>query len=303
LVIARITRKYDIDILHARGWPTFVETAGGAFLSGRAKTVYGFHGKTFEDISGVTLRRRCAQRAIIKLYDRVVTLTPRMRDEVASDCGLSVESIRVVPNGVDVNRFAPQKHKSTLRSAFGIPLDRFVIGNVGRLDPVKNQKTILRSLRQLRRDGIAPYFILVGEGVERSELENQVKTLGLDQDVRFVGYSDQVQDLMNCMDVYVQPSYYEGFSNTILEAMACGVPVLTTDVGGTRDVIESGREGFFFEPEDHGRLASLIARLQNDRALLDEMGKDARSRTIKNFSVESTVALYENLYIELRSTC
>jgi glycosyltransferase involved in cell wall biosynthesis len=105
------------------------------------------------------------------------------------------------------------------------------------------------------------------------------------------------------MDVYVQPSYYEGFSNTILEAMACGVPVLTTDVGGTRDVIESGREGFFFEPEDHRRLASLIARLQNDRALLDEMGKDARSRTIKNFSVESTVALHENLYIELRSTC
>ena len=108
---------------------------------------------------------------------------------------------------------------------------------------------------------------------------------------------------MNCMNLYIQSSFYEGFSNTILEALACGVPVLASNVGGTSDLIDSGREGFFFEPKDHDALAGLITRVQTDSVLLREMGRRARKRTIDNFSVEKTVALYESMYMDLHSNC
>jgi sugar transferase (PEP-CTERM/EpsH1 system associated) len=300
--IANVARQYAIDLLHARGWPTLLETAIGARLARVPATIYGFHGKTFDDLAGASLRRRWIQRMIIKTYDRILTLTPRMRDEVAFEFGVSRQSIDLVPNGVDIKIFSPSEDQIKLRAAFGIPRGRFVIGNVGRLDPVKNQQTILRALKQLKTCEATPYFLLVGDGPERQRLQNEVRQLGLDRDVQFFGYTDHIADLMNCMDIYVQSSFYEGFSNTILEAMACGVPVLATNVGGTSDLFESGREGFFFEPKDHDSLASLITRLLTDQILLQEMGRRARKRTIDVFAVEKTVALYESIYMKLHST-
>lgn len=297
--IAKKARECQLEVMHARGWPTLVETAIAARLAGVRRTIYGFHGKMIEEIHGVGLKRRLTERFIIRFYDRVVTLNPRMRTDLATSCGLPENRIHLIANGVDVNAFRPVQDHSALRAAFGIPMERFVVGNVARLDAVKNHDVILRGLARLRELEVRPYFLLVGEGPHRAALEREIQRLGLHKDVRLFGYSDHIAELLNCMDVYVQSSLYEGFSNTIIEAMACGLPVLATDVGGTADLFSQGVEGWFFSPEDDEALALLMLQLQRNPSLRERAAARGRQRVIAQFSVQAMVREYENLYLKL----
>ena len=115
------------------------------------------------------------------------------------------------------------------------------------------------------------------------------------------GFSHQIPELLNCIDVYLQSSFYEGFSNTVLEAMACGLPVLATDVGGTPDLLNENTEGFFFRPEDDEHLASLLLRLERDNSQRLVMGQRARQRVVQEFSVETMVRNYESMYTDLHA--
>jgi sugar transferase (PEP-CTERM/EpsH1 system associated) len=297
--IAKAGRQHSVDIFHARGWPTLLETAIGARLAKVSATVYGFHGKTFDDLQGIGFKRRWLQKVGIRAYKNIVTLNPRMRTELAAECGVKEETIHLIANGVDVEKFRPYDDQDALRSRFGIPLDRFIIGNVARLDPVKNHDIFMRVLQRLKNRADCPCFLVVGEGSHRPALETEAARLGLDAHIRFFGYSEHIAELLNCMDLYVQPSLYEGFSNTILEAMSCGLPVLATDVGGSADLFSAGQEGFFFRPEDDETLTSLIDQLQHNSPLRYGMGRRARSRAIEHFSICRTVCQYEVMYAEL----
>jgi sugar transferase (PEP-CTERM/EpsH1 system associated) len=297
--IAAVARRYKLNVLHARGWPTLVETALAARLARVRVTIYGFHGRTLEDLQGINLRRRWIQKVMIRSYQCVLTLNRRMQSELAAECGLSEDHIRIIANGVDVKTFRPHEDRNALRAAFGLPKDRFIIGNVARLDPVKNHEVILRALCRMRDRGLKPLFMLVGEGPHRAMLEQEIRRLQIATDVCLFGYSDRISRLLNCMDLYVQSSFYEGFSNTILEAMACGLPVLATDVGGTADLLDNGREGFLFQPADDEALAALIMRLQQDNPLRRSMAERARRRVLEHFSVHTMVRNYEVMYLEL----
>jgi glycosyltransferase involved in cell wall biosynthesis len=221
-----------------------------------------------------------------------------MRTDFAKSCGLSEDRIDLIANGVDVAVFAPRGDRHAIRIKFGIPTDRFVVGNVARLDAVKNHEVILRALARLPSQQFRPYLLLVGDGPHRSALEREIGRQGLFNDVRLFGYSDYIPELLNSMDLYIQSSFYEGFSNTILEAMACGLPVLATDVGGTADLFSQGIEGWFFSPNDDDTLASLIVQLERDPSL-HNAGLRGRQHVVENFSVKTMVRQYENLYSDL----
>jgi glycosyltransferase involved in cell wall biosynthesis len=184
---------------------------------------------------------------------------------------------------------------------FSLPDDRFIIGSVARLDPIKNHEVILRALRRLREQGCQAFLLLVGEGSHRPVLEREIKRLGLNGDVRMFGFTHEVPGLLNCMDVYVQSSFYEGFSNTVVEAMACGLPVLATKVGGTPDLLDDEREGCFFRPEDDEHLASLLLRLQQNSSQRLVMAERARQRVVRHFSLDTMVQRYESMYKDLHA--
>jgi len=297
--IAQAARRHRLNILHARGWPALVETALGARLARVPQTIYTFHGKTFEDLKGISLKRRWTQKAMIRSYRRVITLNRQMRSDLAAECSISEERIQIIANGVDVEVFRPREERQKLRAAFGLPADRLILGNVARLDPVKNHGVILRALRRLADQRLKVYFLLVGDGPHRTVLEQEIQRLGLASEVRLFGYSNRVPELLNCMDLYVQSSLYEGFSNTVLEAMACGVPILATDVGGTGDILNEGREGFFFQPDDDEKLASLIVRLTQDTERRRLLGERARHRAVEQFPIQSMVRNYQTIYQDL----
>lgn len=293
--IARIARAHQLDVLHARGWPALVETALAARLANVATTVYGFHGKTQADLDGINPLRRICQAALIRSYTVVTTLNERMRSDLARESYLSPERIRVISNGVDLDRFRPRADKGELRSRYDLPRDRFIVGNVARLDPVKNHEVVFRAISQIPKPA-RPFFVIVGEGGYRSHLEQSIRSLGLGGDVRLMGHRDEIPELLNCMDVYIQSSFYEGFSNTILEAMACGLPVVVTDVGGTRDLLYKEHNDFLFRPEETEALVGMLLKLVGDRSFRNAMGNQGRSHVKERFSVQSMVAQYEDMY-------
>lgn len=297
--LAQAARRHSLDVLHARGWATLVETTVAAVLASIPRTVYGFHGKTMNDLQGIGFLRRLVQQVFIRRYSRVVTLNQQMASDFACECRLSPEHIRIITNGVDVKHFSPREDRLGLRTRFGVPTDRFVVGTVARLDPVKNQEMIIRALHRLKAHSARPFCLLVGEGAHRPLLEAQIKTLGLAEDVRLLGYNDQIPMLLNCMDLYIQSSFYEGFSNTVLEAMACGVPVLATRVGGTADLFTDGEQGLLFPSDDDAALVTLISRLVDDRILRQSIADRARRHVVEHFSVQTMVRSYEALYQEL----
>ncbi len=299
--IARAVRECGISILHARGWPALLETAFAARLAGIDATIYGFHGKTVSELAGIGALRRMAQAVALRSYDRVVTLNQRMRSDLAVEAYLPESRIQVIANGVDLEVFQPRKDRASLRARFGLPSDRFIIGNIARLDPVKNHEIILRALSRFRTRIERPYFVLVGEGENRPVLERCIRQLGLEEDVRLLGYSNSIAELLNCMDVYVQSSLYEGFSNTILEAMACGLPIIATDVGGTADLFSDTKEGYLFHEKNDGALVLALSTLQGDRKSREAMALAARNRAREEFSIERMVKAYEVMYSDVLS--
>lgn len=297
--IARAVQECGISILHARGWPTLLETAFAARLAGIDATIYGFHGKTVSELAGIGALRRIAQAAALRSYDRVVTLNQRMRSDLAAEAHFPENRIQVIPNGVDVNLFRPREDRASLRARFGLPLNRFIVGNIARLDPVKNHQVIFRALSAFPSSVERPYFLLVGEGETRPFLEREISELGIKEDVCLFGYSNNTAELLNCMDMYVQSSFYEGFSNTVLEAMSVGLPVLATDVGGTRDLFDEGEAGFFFLPDDDRQLASLIRRIWMAPNIATSVGQRARDRAVNHFSIRNMTTQYESMYLEV----
>jgi sugar transferase (PEP-CTERM/EpsH1 system associated) len=296
LRIARSARECGVNILHARGWPTLLETAFAARLAGIDATIYGFHGKTASELAGLGMMRRTAQAVALRSYDRVVTLNQRMRADLAAESYLPESRIQVIANGVDLEAFQPREDRAALRARFGLPSNRFIIGNIARLDPVKNHEVIFSALSRFRTRAERPYFVIVGEGEHRTVLERCIRQLDLEEDVRLMGYSNRIAELLNCMDVYVQSSLYEGFSNTILEAMACGLPIVATDVGGTADLFSDGQEGYLFHEKDDRALALALSTLQIDPKKREVMGEAARNRAREEFSIESMVRAYEEMY-------
>jgi sugar transferase (PEP-CTERM/EpsH1 system associated) len=296
--IAGLVRRGRLDVLHARGWPTLVETWLGAALGGVAGTIYGFHGRTMDELHNVSRRRQWAQRVLIPRYDRVVTLNSRMRRELAVECGIPERQIAVIANGVDTDRFRPRNDRARLRARYRLPGDRLVIGNVARLDPVKNHVLILRAVRRCFDEGHRPFVLLVGDGPHRRVIETEIDRLGLRADVCLYGHANQVEELINCMDLFVQASKYEGFSNTLLEAMACGVPILASDVGGTADVVKAKAGGWLFASDDEAALAKLIAQAIPEDVRIGA-GVAGRQRVLERYSIQTMVADYERMYVEM----
>jgi len=296
--IAAWARRLHVDILHARGWPTLVETAVAGYAARIPRTVYGFHGKTAAELGRKSARRRLAEMTVPRLYDAIVTLTDSMKADLTRTCRLDAARVRVIPNGVDGEVFRPIDRRAELRAEFGLPRDVLILGTVGRLDPVKNHGVIIRALARLRARGTDAFLLLIGEGPERPRLEREIRESGLAGQVRLFGHTDRVRDVLNCLDIYVQASLYEGFSNTVLEAMACGLPVVATRTGGTVDLLRDGHEGYLFEPDDDPALTALLLELRH-RDRRREMGRSGRRRAMEDFPLVKMVHGYERLYREL----
>jgi glycosyltransferase involved in cell wall biosynthesis len=203
---------------------------------------------------------------------------------------------RLIPNGIPTDEYAPDPHtRAQWRQAHGIEPHATVLTHVGRFAPPKNHALLIEAFAQVRSD--APlYLLLVGGGELENAVREQVAGLGLQERVRFLGVRADVADILRASDVFVLSSRVEGNPMSVMEAMAAGLPVVSTAVGGVPELVREGVTGLLVPSEDAGALAQAMQALVDDPVRRQAMGAAARQHAVAHFDIRHTVRGYEQLY-------
>lgn len=302
LKIARVVGKVRPDIVHTRNWGT-IDGIIGARLAGVGRIVHGEHGREAADPTGANGRRMMARKAFSPLVSRFVAVSADLREWLVDGVGIPGRKVVQIINGVDADRFSPPVSKTQARSKLGLASDGFVVGTVGRLDPVKDFQTLLRGFARMAggcADTLRPRLVIAGSGPEEARLRALAEELGMAAVVAFLGERGDIPEVMRALDVFVLPSIAEGISNTVLEAMASGLPVVATGVGGNLELVEDGETGFLFAPGDAERLAERLGFLGSSPDLTVRCGGKGRVAVEERFSLARMVAEYGNLYSSVR---
>jgi colanic acid/amylovoran biosynthesis glycosyltransferase len=227
-------------------------------------------------------------RATFALAANVHCVSEAIRAE-ASNYGLDTTRSTVIRPAVNPEFFYPAANRAN---------GKFRIVTTGNLVWLKGHEYALMSIRQLVDSGIDVQFDIIGDGPERQQIRYTIQDLGLEQQVRLHGGLDQkrVREILQRADAFLLSSFSEGISNAVLEAMACGLPVVTTDCGGMREVIADGTEGFVVPLRDPHGMANRLATLARNPKLRDEMGKAARQTVKARFNLSNQVQSFRELY-------
>lgn len=215
-----------------------------------------------------------------------VALSPQIRDSIVRLYGLPEGQIPVVRNGIDLSR-------CQVKTDYSLH-DPVELIHVGRFYPQKNHEAILDALVLLNQRGLSARVRFFGEGPRMEEIQEKAASLGIDSQVRFEGVTDNVFVPMSQSDLFVLPSRWEGLPMTVIEAMGTGLPVIASDVGGLRDMVEDGKSGILIEPTAQA-LAQAVMTLARDEETRQAMGEHAR-RAAQAFGAEEMARRYEELY-------
>jgi len=307
-VVRKIREIIDterVDIVHAQGWGVYMEGLLAAkripFFRG-PPFIFAFRGKTISELDrGIPFHRRLAQRIAYYRTDALVAPAKNMAKDYAQSIGIQVEAFDIIFNGINTYEFA-QPYPGA-RARLGIDDDDFVVGFVGRLDAVKDPAGLIevfsRFLKLAGDTNRRPVLLIIGQGEEMEPLMGLAAARGFKDRVLMPGLRSDIPACMSAMDAYLQPSLYEGHSNTILEAMASGLPVISTRVGGTPEIIEHGQTGFLFAPRDYEGMTGALLNLYQDMDLAKRVGDAGRETVLRRFSADEMVRNYEKLYERL----
>ena len=226
------------------------------------------------------------QRLAYRCATRVVANSPAARGILEQE-GVAPASIAVIPNGLDPAAFAPRKARGSVRRLI----------TVANLRREKSHETLIAALAQLVTAFPDLHLRLVGAGPRRAELEALVAARGLTGHVEFLGHRDDVPALLADADAYVLPSRSEALPNGAIEAMAAGLPVVASAVGGLLDLVEDGRTGLLVAPADHDALAAAVRSLIDNPGRAEAIGAAARATVLEHYSFDRMVASFEHLYL------
>ena len=212
---------------------------------------------------------------------------------------IKLSKISTIVNGIDIQQFRPRGKNKKLLQELGIDRSAFIVGNVARFSPVKDQETLIRAFNRAKETSRDMKLLLVGEGSEKVTLEKLIHAMNLSDCVFFLGFRSNINEILSLIDVFVLSSISEGTSMTLLEAMASGKPVIATNVGGNSKVVIDDITGFLVPAKNVEAIAEKITVLYANRKLREVMGFMGRDIVGKNFSLQEMIRQYEELYHEL----
>lgn len=243
--------------------------------------------------------KRVLGRWLARSTDRIIANSEAVRRYLLDRGGLRPEKVVTIYNGVDFSRFGGRCDPGERRRELGLPAGALLLGCVARLEPAKDHATLLQALALIRERRPELHLVIVGDGSRRAALERMAQDLGIGDRVRFTGFRTDSAEWIRSVDLSVLSSRKEGLSNTIIESMAAGKPVVATDVGGNREVIRDGETGYLVPPGEPAAFAAALGRATRSPEHLAQLGAAGRSRVEAMFAVRSMVARTEQLYREL----
>ena len=247
-----------------------------------------------------TPRRRRILRHIQNRSTYVIANSQAVCDFLVEKDGFDPNLIRVIRNGVDLDRFTTVRaDRKGLFPDLGTRSQLIaVVANMN--VETKGHADLIRAAAEVSREFGDAKFLLIGDGAERARLEAMTAELGLSKTVLFLGRRNDVPSILACCDLFVLPSWAEGLPNSVLEAMAAGLPVVATRVGGIPEIIDDGVNGLLVAPRDSHALAAAILQLLGNEELAKQLGRSAQDRVRAQFNFERLLSELDSLYVEAR---
>jgi glycosyltransferase involved in cell wall biosynthesis len=286
--LVRLIREYQVDLVHSHEFTMNIYGAAAAFLTGKA-SLATIHGMGYYPNKR---RRRAAYRMVAALPNtRLVTVSRFLRDYFCTKTGVNPGKVRTIANGVDLSRFN------------GLPMrperdgQRPRIGTLGSIYPVKGQSYLIRAAGRVLRQYPGAVFIIAGkETPYKRELLAEAEELGIDQNLEFLPFQEDVPSFLHSLDLFVLPSLQETFSIALIEAMAAGLPVVSTRCGGPEELVVANENGYLVPPENDEQLADSILQLLADSGKACNFGERGRELVVKHFALEKMIMAYQAAY-------
>ena len=293
-------RRLRPAIVHTRNLSA-LEAQLPAVLAGVRCRVHGEHGRDIHDIDGRNRKYNLLRRAFRPWVDRYIPLSRDLEQWLRNQIGVTDNKIVAICNGVDSELFHPaQQSRETLPVDGFIGPDSIVIGTLGRMQTVKDQLTLVRAfvllLKRLPEARKRLRLVLIGDGPLRAQAQAMLQQANALELCWLPGSRDDTPALLRGMDIFVLPSLAEGISNTILEAMASGLPVVATHVGGNSELVVEGQTGALVPPANPDAMADALQRYIEDPALRHQQGRQGRQRIEHEFNLAYMVQRYLSVY-------
>ncbi|MDP3183397.1 MAG: glycosyltransferase [Desulfobaccales bacterium] len=286
--------QHKIQIIHVNSYIPGNYARLAAILTRVPIIIDHWHGFT-----RFTLKRKMICRALGRFTDLSLAVSWGVAAHLVQQCQLDPDKIRVVPNAVDYARFQGGRSRELVRQELGLPLKTPVVGLVARLEHWgKGHKELFEALALIKEQHPAQALI-VGGGRRQGEMAQLAKNLGLSQVVHFLGERPDIPNLLKAMDVFVLPSHSEGISLALLEAMAAGLPVIVSEVGGLPEVVRHEENGLLIPVGDAAALAQSLTRVFEDPAWAKSLGDNARQDIQAHYSLDRLGREINEVYEEL----
>lgn len=298
--IYRLLRQLRPDVVHSCNLAA-LEIAPVAWLAGVPLRIHAEHGWDAHDPDGTNPRYRRLRQCYRPFVSHYVTVSQDLDDYLARAVGVPAHKHSLIPNGVDTDLFAPATGSVT--AVQGCPFDpqqHWLVGTVGRLQTVKNQPLLARAFVRLLQESpeLAGRLrlVIVGDGPLRAETEQILAAADLSSHAWLPGARNDIPEILRMLNCFVLPSRTEGTSCTLQEAMACGLPVIATAVGGNPELIENGATGTLVPTDDDVVLAQAIRAYHATPEMAARHGHAARQKALANFALAGAIAAYDRLF-------
>ncbi|MFQ5628468.1 MAG: glycosyltransferase [bacterium] len=246
------------------------------------------------------LQRRLGYQLAMRLTDKVIAVSHEIKESLMRRRGLSPDRIEVIHYGVDLEKFYPNGVARNLRSELQLDASHVIFAITARLEEVKGHRYFVDAFKKIAHDIPNTSAIFIGDGSCRDALARQVREYQFEDRVRFLGIRKDINKILNASDVFVLPSIAgEGLPNVVLEAMACGKPVIATAVGGTPEAVLNGENGMIVPSRDIDSLAAALKEIVEQRNKIAVYGKNSRRRAEQAFSLGKQISSFEALYREM----
>ncbi len=300
LNLFKALRQLNPDIVHTRNLGTMEAQLISVVARVKAR-IHGEHGRDMFDLNGDNRKYNLLRQLISPFINHFIAVSKDLETWLVNTIGVSPNKITQIYNGVNNRRFHTNLKKPTELGPTGFfGENTFVIGSVGRMAAVKDYPTLVRAFIQtLKKQPSARKhlrLLIVGEGITRNECMELTKKEDIENLVWFPGERTDIPVLMQSMDLFVLPSLGEGISNTILEAMSCGLPVVATRVGGNVELVKQGVTGKLIEAGNLNEMAEAILNYYTDAQLVKDHGAAARQQIEANFSMDAMMNAYLSVY-------
>ena len=296
--LSEIVLRHDINLIHAHDYKSdfFAYLLRWKLRQRRPAVISTMHGWALPGLRGDIFWR--LDLLLMRRFDHVIAVSHATKEEMVV-AGVPSDLISVIHNGIDTATWSQRQVNLSMREALGLSNAFPIIGYVGRISPEKDMKNWLRAAALITREYPTAQFVIVGEGRDDNlshELKNLADALGIGSQVHFLGYREDLPSIYATFDLFFLSSRREGICNSHLEAMAMGIPIVATDVGGTKELIADGQTGYLLSAGDVEGMARVLLALIRDESLRKNVGSAARKHIEDKFSFASRLKCIETLY-------